>query len=189
MFPGLPCFYLILNTNRRTENRGGLGMGPLCRCVSYRCIYIHRTCMYLPHPWQRLSSMHTVNVIEMNDQALFGTVRVRIKGYSFSYFNRIAVFVMPYHWTFVKGGTRTYFIDAWVSNESTKHIWAPPLTEVQRYSALTQRCNRNLWQNNLRFLHGTATFVFYPRLPQHVWKPWTETECYSVPSCLFASPR
>ena len=41
--------------------------------------------------------MNTVNVIEMNDQALFGTVRVKIEGYSFVYFSHITVFEVPYH--------------------------------------------------------------------------------------------
>ena len=56
-----------------------------------------------------------------------------IKGYSVAYFDRIAVFEAPYCWTSVKGGALTCFVDAWISNESTKHIWALALTEVQWY--------------------------------------------------------
>ena len=58
-----------------------------------------------------------------------------MEGYSVAYFDRIAVFEAPYRWTSVKGGAHTRFIDAWISNESTKCIWAPPLAEVQQYSA------------------------------------------------------
>ena len=58
---------------------------------------------------------------------------VEIEGYSVAYFDRIAVFEALYHWTSIKGGAHTRFVDAWMSNESTKRIWAPPLTEVQRY--------------------------------------------------------
>ena len=61
--------------------------------------------------------------------------RVEIEGYSVAYFVRIAVFEAPYCWTSVKGGAHTRFVDAWISNESTKRIWAPPLTEVQQYGA------------------------------------------------------
>ena len=33
--------------------------------------------------------------------------------YSVAYFDRIAVFEAPYHWTSVKGGAHTCFVDAW----------------------------------------------------------------------------
>ena len=36
----------------------------------------------------------------------------------------------------LKGGAHTRFVDAWISNESMKCIWAPPLMEVQQYGAL-----------------------------------------------------
>ena len=39
-----------------------------------------------------------------------------------------------------------------------KRIWAPPITEVQRYGAQL-KCNWNTWQNNLWFLHETATYA------------------------------
>ena len=76
--------------------------------------------------------------------------RVEIKGYSVAYFECIAVFEAPYRWNFVKGRAHMCNIDAWISNESTKRIWALPLTEVQQY-------DWNTWRNNPRFLHGTAT--------------------------------
>ena len=61
--------------------------------------------------------------------------RVEIEGYSVVYFDRIAAFEAPYRWTSVKGGAHMHFVDAWISNESMKRVWAPLLTEVQRYSA------------------------------------------------------
>ena len=62
--------------------------------------------------------------------------RVGIKGYFVMYFDRIAVFEAPlYRWTSVEGRAHTGFVAVWLSNESTKRIWAPPLTEVQRYRA------------------------------------------------------
>ena len=62
--------------------------------------------------------------------------RVGIKGYFVMYFDRIAVFeALLYRWTSVEGRAHTGFVAVWLSNESTKRIWAPPLTEVQRYRA------------------------------------------------------
>ena len=49
-----------------------------------------------------------------------------------AYFDHITAFKASYHWTSVKGGAHTHFIDSFAS---TKHTWAPPLTEVQRYSS------------------------------------------------------
>ena len=60
---------------------------------------------------------------------------VEIEGYSIAYFDRIAVFEVPYRWTSIKGRAHTRFIDVWISNEYTKRVWAPPLTEVQQYGA------------------------------------------------------
>ena len=58
---------------------------------------------------------------------------VEIEGYSVVYFDRIAVFEAPHRWTSIKGRAHTYYVDAWISNESTKRMWAPPWMEVQRY--------------------------------------------------------
>ena len=62
--------------------------------------------------------------------------RVEIEDYSFAYFDRIAVFEGPYHWTSLKGRAHMCFVDAWITDKFTKHIWAPPLMEVQQYGAL-----------------------------------------------------
>ena len=59
--------------------------------------------------------------------------RVEIKGYSVVYFDRIAAFEAPYRWTSVQGGAHKCFVDSLDIHASTKHVWAPPLTEVQRY--------------------------------------------------------
>ena len=61
--------------------------------------------------------------------------RVEIEGYSVTYFNHIAVFEVPCRWTSIKGGAHTCFVEVWISNKSMKCIWAPALTEVQRYGA------------------------------------------------------
>ena len=63
---------------------------------------------------------------------------VEIEGYSIAYFDRIAAFEALYHWTSVKGGAHMRFLDLWISNNSTKRIWALPLTEVQHYGALNE---------------------------------------------------
>ena len=62
--------------------------------------------------------------------------RVEIEGYSVTYFDRIAASEVPYRWTSVKGGAHMHFIDLLDIHASTKCVWAPPLTEVQRYGAL-----------------------------------------------------
>ena len=59
--------------------------------------------------------------------------RVEIEGYSISYFECIAAFRATYCWTSVKARAHMCFVDF---HSSTKHVWAPPLTEVQQYSAL-----------------------------------------------------
>ena len=69
------------------------------------------------------------------DQIHVWQSRVEIEGYSAAYFDRIVAFEALYRWTSVKGRAHTRFVDVWISHESTKRIWAPPLTEVQRYGA------------------------------------------------------
>ena len=49
--------------------------------------------------------------------------------YSVAHFDHISVFEVPYRWTFIKGGAHKCFVDTY--NESTKHIWALSLMEVQ----------------------------------------------------------
>ena len=61
--------------------------------------------------------------------------RVEIEGYSVAYFDRVAAFEASYRWTSVKGGAHTRFVDLLDIHASTKRVWAPPLTEVQRYGA------------------------------------------------------
>ena len=59
---------------------------------------------------------------------------VKIEGYSVTYFDRITAFKARYHWTFIKAEL-TSFVDSLDIHVSTKRILAPPLTEVQQYSA------------------------------------------------------
>ena len=42
-------------------------------------------------------------------------------------------------WTSVKAGAHTCFGNLFDIHKSTEHVWAPPLTEVQRYSALNAK--------------------------------------------------
>ena len=70
-----------------------------------------------------------------------------------AFFDRISVFEAPYRWTSVKGGAHTCFVDAWISNESMKRIWALLLMEVQRYGASKG--------NNVIEICGGITFNFY----------------------------
>lgn len=60
--------------------------------------------------------------------------RVEIEGYSIVYFNRIATFEASYRWTSIKGGAHTHFVDSSDIHASTKYVWTPPLTEVQKYN-------------------------------------------------------
>ena len=60
---------------------------------------------------------------------------VKLEDYSIVYFNHIAVLKEPYHWTSVKGGAHMLFIDLLDIHASTKHVRAPPLTQVQQYGA------------------------------------------------------
>ena len=83
--------------------------------------------------------------------------RVEIKDYSITYFNCIAAFKAPYHWTSVKGGAHTHFIDSLAIHASMKRVWALPLIALRRFN--TQWCDRNTQWNNLRFLHGTITYA------------------------------
>ena len=95
--------------------------------------------------------------------------RVEIKGYSVAYFDRIAAFKATYRWTSIKGGAHTHFIDLLAIHASTKHVWALPLTEVQRYSAWTQWSDQNTRQNSLWFLHGTATSALRKKPSNFQW--------------------
>ena len=92
--------------------------------------------------------------------------RVEIEGYSIAYFDRVVVFEAP------------CFVDAWISNEIYESHMSPaltgssairPLPEVQQYDASKAAiCVRNTRQNNLRFLHGTATHVQRLGISHHI---------------------
>ena len=60
---------------------------------------------------------------------------VEIGGYSVAYFDRIVAFEALYRWTFVKAGADMWFVDSFDIYASTKHVWPPPLMEVQGYGA------------------------------------------------------
>lgn len=51
------------------------------------------------------------------------------------YFDRIATFEAPYYGTYIKDGGHTLLMDSLDISTSMNHVWAPPLTEVQWYSA------------------------------------------------------
>ena len=67
-----------------------------------------------------------------------GQSHVEIEHYFIVYFDRIATFEVPYCWTFFKGGVHTCFVDLFDINAPMKHVWTPPLTEVQQYGAAMQ---------------------------------------------------
>ena len=46
---------------------------------------------------------------------------VEIKDYSVVYYNRIATFEPPYHWTSVKDAAHMCFLDVRISSKFTKH--------------------------------------------------------------------
>ena len=97
----------------------------------------------------------------------------------------IVAFEVPYHWTSIKGGAHTCFIDVRISNKSTKHVWAPPLTEVQWYSALNAAiCDRNTQRTGI-------IFDFYMGRPHIVlWGDWAWMNpmlAYSIACLLFVA--
>ena len=61
--------------------------------------------------------------------------QVEIEHYSFAYFDRIAAFEALQRRTSVKGGAHTRCVNVASIDEFTQRVWAPPLTEVLRYSA------------------------------------------------------
>ena len=61
---------------------------------------------------------------------------VEIKDYSVMYFDCSAAFKAMYRWTSVKDGAHMRLVDSLDIHASMNHVWAPPLMEVQRYSAL-----------------------------------------------------
>ena len=58
---------------------------------------------------------------------------VEIGGYSVAYFDRIAAFEAPHHWTSVKGRAHMHLVYSLEIDASTKHVWALAFLEVQWY--------------------------------------------------------
>ena len=52
------------------------------------------------------------------------------------YFDYITVFKALYLWTSVRAGAHMRCVEASNIDASTQHLWAPPLTEVQRYNTV-----------------------------------------------------
>ena len=82
--------------------------------------FVHRTAIY--NIWKSVE-----NITDMWQS------RVEMEGYSIAYFDRIVAFEAPYRWTSIKGGAHMRFVDSWDIHTSTKRVWAPSLTEAQRY--------------------------------------------------------
>ena len=87
---------------------------------------------FVDHFNSDIQTIDTLMVWTINQLQLWQS-RVEIEHYSVTYFDHIAAFKAPYHWTSVKGGAHMRFIGLSDIHASTKHVWAPPLTEVQRY--------------------------------------------------------
>ena len=100
--------------------------------------------------------------------------QVEIEHYSVAYFDCITTFKVLKRSTSLKGGAYTRYVDLSGIDAASLHIWAPPITEVLYYSA----SSRNMQQNNVRFLPGTATYTLFSSWiahlvccppAQHVW--------------------
>ena len=103
-------------------------------------------------PWQALTeiSLHLHHVLDMWQSC------VEIQGYSVAYFDCITVFKAPYHWTSIKGGAHMHSVDAWIANESTKHM-SPALngsSAIQRFKG-----------SDAIEMRDGITFDFYMGLP------------------------
>ena len=59
--------------------------------------------------------------------------RIEIEGYPIVYFDRTATFEALYCWTSVNGGAYMCYVNLLDIHTSMKHVWAPPLMEVQWY--------------------------------------------------------
>ena len=55
--------------------------------------------------------------------------------YSVAYSDRVTVFGALYRSTSVKGGAHTRYVDLSGIDAALLRVWAPPLTEILRYSA------------------------------------------------------
>ena len=103
--------------------------------------------------------------------------RVEFEGYIIAYFDRIGAFEASYRWTSAKGGAHTRFVDAWISNESTKCIWAPPLTEVQRYGTLNAA---------MRSTYATQSHIHIKLNIQHFNSLYRQCACVGVVRILYS---
>ena len=63
---------------------------------------------------------------------------IEIEDYSVANFKRIAAYKALHHRTSTKGGAHTPFVDTSDIHVSMKHVWAPPLAEVQWYAVLNE---------------------------------------------------
>ena len=88
------------------------------------------------------------------------TVLCRNRRSSVTFFDRIAVFKTPYCRTSIKGGTRTWFVDAWISNTFM------PLMEVQQYGSLSAAMWSKYESSSFTrtATHDRIMFDFYKRL-------------------------
>ena len=102
---------------------------PSCTCSDRRTYTVWALQLSIMLPVLHVSFIIDHNVLHMWQS------RVKIEGYSVAYFDRIAAFKVPYCWTSIKGRAHMRFLDLLDIHASTKHVWAPPLMEVQRYSA------------------------------------------------------
>ena len=84
--------------------------------------------------WLWEQSRRTEPTVSHKSQTNMWQSRVEIEGYFVAYFDRFAAFKVPYRWTSVKGGAHMRFIDSLDIHASAKHVWALPLTGVQRYT-------------------------------------------------------
>lgn len=64
---------------------------------------------------------------------------------------------------FVEGGAPMHFIDVWTSDAPTKHVWAPPFTQVQRHSTM----NMVMWLPQLP--NGFCSCFMYHKWKDFVW--------------------
>ena len=67
---------------------------------------------------------------------------------------------VPYRWTSVKGGAHMCFVDAWISSDLRNTYELLPYRKFSDMVLRRQQCYQNTWQNDLRFLHETATYIF-----------------------------
>ena len=94
-------------------------------------------------PWERVGCRLPVrnsDTAPVSDQVIYMRhSRVETKGYSVTYFDRIAAFKAPYRWTSAKGGAHTCLVDAWISNKSMECIWAPHMSPALNGSSASDQ--------------------------------------------------